>query len=323
MAANWESVQETVEHRLIEKIKALTGERLIGDDCAILPGQQLVTVDTLVEGTHFLLPDISLEDLAWKSVAVNLSDIAAMAGRPRYIFAAVTLPGRFESSAIERFFGAMVDCARTYKTRIVGGDLTRGVHMSVSLTVIGEQHEDGIFRRTGARSGDTIIVTGDFGASAAGLWLMQQGLNNFQHCRRKHFHPEPRLSQSWWLVHQTGGNGAMMDASDGLADALIQISRASGVGMNVHARQIPLDPQTKCAAELAGQNPLDWALYGGEDYELVACIRTADWQRIKDLSGNPFTAIGTVTTAEQGVMLNTIGSRPEVISLRKTFQHWG
>ena len=319
---NDSSVHKTKEHRLIESIKSWTGERLIGDDCAILPGRGLVTADSLVQGTHFLLPGISYEDLGWKSIAVNLSDVAAMAGRPRFAIVSLTLPDDVSEADFEKLFGGMLDCARSYRCRIVGGDLTRGPVLVVSITVIGDEHESGVLRRSTALPGDVVVVTGDFGASAAGLWLLQKSIKRAQHCLNKHFRPLPRLCESWALVRQTGGRGAMMDASDGLADALIQLASASQVGITVQAEKIPLHPETIEVSVEADVEAMDWALYGGEDYELVACLSESDWQAISSSPTNPFTAIGQVTSQAGQIVLKTQKGEIQRIDLNRAFQHW-
>jgi thiamine-monophosphate kinase len=314
--------EKPVEHKLIDRIKDWTGERLIGDDCAVLPGGSLVTADTLVEGNHFVIPGISFEDLGWKAVAVNLSDIAAMSGRPRFIIINLTLPHGITDLDFERMFRSMIDCAQIYRCRIVGGDLTRGAQLVLTLTVIGDKHENGVMTRRGASIGDILITTGDFGASAAGLWLMQNETEGFFHCRQKHFRPLPRLCESWFLIRTTAGTGAMMDASDGLADAVIQLAQASDVGIRVRQDLIPIDEQTKAVAARAGANCIDWALYGGEDYELVACVNAQHWQAMKELPANPFREIGMVTEAAPGVVLVAPGGEESKISLSRTYQHW-
>jgi thiamine-monophosphate kinase len=334
----------TREHRLIAKIKDWTGERLIGDDCAVLPGQMLVTADTLVENTHFIIPGISFEDLGWKSLAVNLSDIAAMCGRPRFAIVNLTLPGAHASSVpldpvartarphrtpvteldIEKFYMGLIDCARTYRCRIVGGDLTRGNDIVISITAIGEAHESGIALRSGAKAGDIVVCTGDFGASAAGLWLMKEewGASEFEHCAARHFRPLPRLCESWSLVRTTRGKGALMDASDGLADALVQIARASEVGIEVNEHDIPINEQTETVAGLAGSDVMEWALYGGEDYELVGTIAPDHWDSLQKSSNNAFKQIGVVTDKHRDTLLLRADGKPQPIKLDKTFQHW-
>lgn len=315
-------VHKTKEHRLIESIKSWTGEHLIGDDCAILPGRGLVTADSLVEGTHFLLPGIKYEDLGWKSVAVNLSDVAAMAGRPRFAIVSLTLPDSVSEADFEKLYRGMLDCARTYRCRIVGGDLTKGPVLVVSITVIGDEHENGVIRRSGALEGDVVVVTGDFGASAAGLWLIQHQQLAKSHCLSKHFRPLPRLCEAWALVRKTSGRAAMMDASDGLADALVQISAASKVGMTIEAEKIPIHSETRAVAARANQSYLEWALYGGEDYELVACLSPEDWQAISAHEANPFTVIGKVSKQPGQVVLKTQNGELERIDLKRAFQHW-
>jgi len=313
----------TREHRLIAKIKEWTGERLIGDDCAVLPGQTLVTADTLVEGTHFVLPGISFSDLGWKSVAVNLSDIAAMCGRPRFAIVNLTLPARVSDLEIEQLYGGMIDCARAYRCRIVGGDLTKGAQIVISITLLGETHERGVALRSGARAGDVVICSGDFGASAAGLWAMQQGRSaQYPHVAQKHFRPLPRLCESWSLIRTTQGRLALMDASDGLADALVQIARASGTGMRVDASRLPVNEQTRAVAKEARTDVMDWILYGGEDYELVGTIAREHWDELRKSDCNAFVEIGEVTAEPQKVMLEGTGKQPQPISIEKTFQHW-
>lgn len=314
--------EKTVEHRLIDKIRAWTGERLIGDDCAILPGVGLVTADTLVEDTHFSLPGITYNDLGWKAMAVNLSDVAAMAGRPRYAVISIALPEKVHTRDFETLYQGLVECARAYRTRIVGGDLTRGQQLVLSLTVIGDEHENGVMTRSRARAGDVVVVSGDFGASAAGLWLMQNGDKRFPHCSQKHFRPLPRICEAWALVRQTAGQGAMMDASDGLADALIQMAAASNVGLTVDATKIPIHQQTRDVAQLAGVPDIDWALYGGEDYELVACISLDAWQALEQSPSCPFNSIGKVVEPNSGVALIEASGNAVPITLTRSFQHW-
>jgi len=305
---------------MIASIKQWTGEHLIGDDCALLPGQTLVTADTLVEGTHFLTNLISMSDLGWKAVAVNLSDIAAMSGRPRFVIVSLTLPETFRESEFAKLYEGMIDCARAYRTRIVGGDLTRGPCLSLSLTVLGDVHEKGCILRSGAQVGDVVVVTGTFGASAAGLWILQNETAGFNQCRRAHVRPLPRLCESWALVRQTGGRAALMDASDGLADALIQISGSSSVGMEIDELAVPISAETREVARLAQGNAIDLALYGGEDYELVGCLSPSDWYNLQQSNDNPFNEIGRVVEGSEVLLRGKNGT--VALDLSRTYQHW-
>ena len=317
---SFEIKQKTAEHRLIEAIKGWAGDHYIGDDCAILPHQQLLTSDTLVEGTHFVTPLISWLDLGWKTLAVNLSDIAAMAGRPRFALISLTLPAHVEHRQLREFYAGLIDCAGAYRTEVVGGDLTRGALMVVTATVLGEAHANGCLRRSGANPGDVVAVSGDFGASAAGLWALQSGAGGYQLVKQRHCRPLPLLTESWGLIEKTGGGGALMDASDGLADALVQIAAASAVGMEIDVAAVPVVEETRQAAAAAGVDSLEWALYGGEDYALVACIPPAAWQTMIE-SGDPFTAIGVVNQSGTITLNNSGGLGPE-IDLGRSFQHW-
>jgi thiamine-monophosphate kinase len=311
----------SIEQKLIEDIKGLTGEQYIGDDCAILPGQLLVTSDMLVEGTHFTLKKINYNFLGWKAVAVNLSDIAAMAGRPRYLLANISFPDSLPDKARKDLFKGIVNCANTYRTRLVGGDLTNSDLLTISITVIGDEHENGVLKRTGATVGDVVVVTGDFGSSAAGLYLLCNEITGYNHCYEKHCRPQPRLCESWALVRNTGCQGALMDASDGLADSLTQICRMSKVGMEIDYSKIPVHHETKNLAKLANVNLFDWVFYGGEDYELVACLSQEKWQQMKQLSTNPFIEIGKVVKSNNIIVLTGKTDKIE-LDLSKIYQHW-
>ncbi len=308
----------TTEQQWIEIIKDLTAEELIGDDCAILPDGSLVTADMLIEGNHFLLTKIALADLGWKSLAVNLSDVAAMAGTPQFATVSLGLPPQFSQVELRQLYAGMVDCAKEFQTRIVGGDLTRSERLVISISLIGVTGTTGAMLRKGATAGDAVVVTGDFGASAAGLWLILTDSGEFSHCLKQHVRPTPRIKEAQSLARLTGGRGALMDASDGLADALIQIARHSKVGMKIESNHIPIHDQTRQVALLSSQTAVDLALYGGEDYELVA---TAPQALLGELERLGFRAIGHVTEGEE-VFLCREGKTIERIAAEKTFQHW-
>lgn len=330
------------EHRYIAKIKEWTGSSFIGDDCAILPGWGLVSSDTLVEGTHFRLDWTDLVSLGFKACAVNLSDIAAMAGRPRFVTAAITMPRDFGESELRRLYQGLTDCAATYRTKIVGGDLTSGDKLVINLTVLGDVHECGVMKRSTARDGELVIGTGNFGASGAALSLLNRqtdlkegrsasGLfrpgSSGQELLDAHFKPLPRLCQSWSLVRLTKGQGSLMDASDGLADALVQICQASQVDMEIDLDKIPVSQAVRQYAQEWQKDELAYALYGGEDYELVGTISEAHWPLLKESepsfslfgrvvqSGSP----GNVQFFEGGKKSKRLGGQAD---LSNCFQHF-
>ncbi|MGD9680963.1 MAG: thiamine-phosphate kinase [Candidatus Obscuribacterales bacterium] len=315
----------SLEYALIEAIKEWTGSCYIGDDCAVLPGQELVSCDTLVEGVHFKLDTTSLFDLGFKAVAVNLSDIAAMAGRARFLLVSVSWPESLPLCDLEELYRGMNECARAYRCRVAGGDFTGGPVLSISVTVLGTTHEDGCLLRSTAEPGDVVVVTGDFGASRAGLEALGAGWDDFDYCVNRHCKPLPRLCESWAMVRKTGNRGALMDASDGLADALFQIARDSNVLMEVELSKVPVHHETVAAARRAAADPLDWALYGGEDYELVGCLSENTWRQGQ--KALPFIAIGKVRETRPtggeaaGVELVHHGKSRGRVDMSRAFQH--
>jgi len=249
----------------------------IGDDCAAiaLDGDRylLWTVDTLVEGVHFDLSYTSLAQLGWKALAVNLSDIAAMGGEARYALLSLAWPkDRDRAWALELAEG-LAQAAREYGVAVIGGDTVatpQGLALTVTVTglVPGAQ----MLRRTGARVGDRILVTGPLGESAAGLEVLRRGLaldpNLTAALAEAHLKPRPQL-QAGRVLAREGLATAAIDLSDGVATDLFHICRESGVGARVSAAAVPVSPRVLAAAPLLKRNPLDLALKGGEDYQLL------------------------------------------------------
>lgn len=248
----------------------------IGDDCALLPGpegkQILVSSDMLVEGSHFLLEDISARQLGWKSLAVNLSDIAAMGGTPRASFLSIALPSNLSSSWIEEFLDGYRQIASRYSTLLLGGDTCASPdRLCISVTVVGECESGKAVLRSGAKEGDLICVTGPLGESAAGLKVILGGQPRSpydDYLVRRHYLPEPRIDEGIRLSRCPGVH-SMMDISDGLASDIRHIMEESGVGAEIDVDRVPLgsgDFGAECHPSLED------ALEGGEDYELLFTV---------------------------------------------------
>ena len=319
---------QSKEQKLIAAIKNMLGSkgRFIGDDCAVLPNNILVTSDTLVEEVHFKLLWTSLFDLGWKAMSVNLSDIAAMAGRPQYALVVLSAPQElYEQDKIISLYKGISECANEYNTVIIGGDITRGNNLAITITVIGQADQAGVLLRSGAKNGDIIVVTGDFGASHAGLSILKNTSSNhgkkYQYCLSEFCKPKPKLAQAQQLIKRIGNRGALMDTSDGLADALLQISQASNVGMQIDLAYIPIAKPTIEYARQMGADPLDYALYGGEDYQLLACLSAEQWSLWqKEVADIPFQKIGKVVD-KSGVWLISANDKTYEIDSSQIFQH--
>jgi thiamine-monophosphate kinase len=241
-----------------------------GDDAAAWrtgEATELFTTDTMVEGVHFTRVTTPWRDLGWKSMASNVSDIAAMGGLPLYALITLGLPPDTEVEDIQELYRGMLELSNKYGVAIVGGDMVRSpvVFITVSLTGV---HSGQLLLRSNARPGDLVAVTGYLGTSGGGLRLM---LDNCQvaseaaaYLRQGHRRPEPAVAEG--RVLSSAGVMTAMDISDGLADDLSKLSRASGVSARLFAHQIPVHPLLKQAFP---DQYLELALNGGEDYLLL------------------------------------------------------
>jgi len=265
------------------------GGEAIGDDAAFLPpgGPWAVTVDTQIEGVHFL-PGLAPERLARRLLAVNLSDLAAVGAEPRWAVLALAVPPGF---ACRPFFRALLKACRGHGLRLVGGDLARGERLSAVLTLAGERVPGGRWvTRTGGRAGDGLWLGGRVGESALGRHLLARGAAwegrgvtlppPFEAPRslaaaarravRRHLAPKPQLELGRWLAGRP--RAAALDVSDGLAIDLHRLCRQSGVGGRIEARALAFPAALDALARRLGQSPLDLALAGGEDYVLLFAL---------------------------------------------------
>ncbi len=320
------------EFGLIESIRRATplgpGVRLgIGDDAAWVEsrsGSLLVTSDLLIEGVHFNLEWTSLFALGYKAVAVNLSDIAAMGGKPSYLVLALGIPADFDSDKVYEFYrGVKSLCSKT-GLALVGGDTNVSKFLIISVCVIGDAPYPPV-RRSGAKLGNDIYVTGTLGDSALGFKLLQRRAKAsdrraFAYLVSRHHQPTPRLAVGALIARQHLAT-AMIDVSDGLLQDLGHICKASCVGAQISVAELPLSDAYRA---VAGKDGVRHALSGGEDYELLFCARQRDRTRIKKLQKLielPITRIGSCTSARRGItVLDNSGQRVSLLS--KGYDHF-
>lgn len=286
----------------------------IGDDAAVFRADGdsfiLITCDMLIEGRHFLLDKIKPEDLGYKALAVSLSDIAAMGGMPRHAVISAGWPDYVDLAYTEQLYTGIRETAEFYGVNILGGDTVKAPQLVLDVTVLGESKRPPV-TRTGARPGEVLAVTGRVGASAAGLDLLLAG--DVGHdlpdevCRRlitAHVRPVPRVREAAVLAES--GATAMIDISDGLAGEINHICSGSGTGAVFYADALPVDGDTRLAAEKLEKDWLQWALFGGEDYELLVTLPEAGVLAAREALGGMgvgFTVIGEITEKRHGIQI--------------------
>lgn len=320
------------EFGLIHAIQKLSFQRSsdtmigIGDDAAVLKiapaALLLATTDMLIEGVHFDLSYTDFYSLGWKSAAVNLSDIAAMGGVPRFCLTSLAIPAHISIEAVKDYYQGFTALVRAHKTILVGGDTCSSKDgLVISVTVLGEAKKRMVIPRTGAKQGDRIFVTGTLGDSGAGLELLKSGVRENKRGTRdagrktrdvesliqKHLRPVPRVE--WGRkIALSGCASSMIDVSDGLSSDLSHLCEESGVGAVLLSDAIPLSRSLLKSADHLNKPPLHYALSGGEDYELLFTVPLARMKILQALH-IPVTEIGMITTGKAMLLVNAAGRK--------------
>ena len=269
------------EKELIKIIKTTLNSKYIGDDCAYLKDLGItISQDSLVENIHFDLKFITPYQLGYKSAMVNISDICASGAEPVYMTISLSLPNYVDENFVKNFYDGAKDACQNIE--IVGGDLTGSDKIFISITAIGKTENRKISSRSNAKDGHKVIISGEHGNSAYGLKLL---LNNEKQTKENeifitsHLMPVAQRDFSKQIAENIKSNYAMMDSSDGLADALIQIAKSSNVLISIDTSKIPHNPKVS----------MNEVLFGGEDYQLVATVPEEFLEKISN-----YTIIGEV-----------------------------
>ncbi|WP_090256347.1 thiamine-phosphate kinase [Roseivirga pacifica] len=270
----------------------------IGDDAAVISADDdnfgLLSSDMLLEGVHFDLSYVPLQHLGYKSIAVNVSDIAAMNGKPEQITVSLGLSNRFSIEAVEAIYKGMKAAAKDYQVDIVGGDTTTSHSgLVISISVYGKVAKEKVAYRKGAKEKDILCATGDLGAAFLGLQVlerekqtflanpnMQPQLDKYKYIVQRQLKPAARMD----IIHELNEKDvvptSMIDISDGLASECMHISRNSGLNVAIYEDKLPIDKQTYDTAVEFNLDPITAVLNGGEDYELLFTIKQEDHAKL-------------------------------------------
>ncbi len=322
-------IRDLGEQGLLKLIQPYCLPNTIGDDGAVLrppvDGELVVTTDVLVDGVHFSDRTTTPFDVGWRAVAANLSDLAAMGANPLGITVGLSLPVELPVVWLEQLYTGMQACLSRYGTGIIGGDLTRSRVTTVSITALGAVKSDRVIRRSTATPGDAIVISGYHGNSHGGLQLLlnpELGAHLTAQDRQiliaAHQRPQPRLDVLPFLA---AGQVSGMDSSDGLADAIVQICRASGVGARLDRSAIPL---SSSLTQLFPETALESALFGGEDFELVLSLPESIGLQLVDQLGQGAAIIGRITQEMDTILIDR-EDRSSIVNLdlKSGFQHFG
>jgi thiamine-monophosphate kinase len=286
----------------------------IGDDAALFRPTRghdtILTCDWFLEGTHFQRDKHPADAVGWKCLARALSDVAAMGGAPRCFLLSLAIPESHTGLWLDAFLGGLRRASRKFNCTLAGGDTTRRREILINVTIVGEIRKARAVLRSGARAGDSIYVTGRLGAAELGLRILRNSAGPVRPGNpilKKHLYPEPRLAVGQWLAEKRLAT-SIMDLSDGLSSDLPRLCAASGVGADVESGKLPV-VQPSSAGHGAGVDPLELALHGGDDYELLFTVRPNKVNMLpKTFRGAPLTAIGRITE-QRGLVLLKQGGR--------------
>jgi thiamine-monophosphate kinase len=297
-----------------------------GDDAAVLAPVRnerlVVTTDAVVEGVHFSRAFSTPADIGHKALAVNLSDLAAMAATPRWVVLSLVLPGSWMVAEVEELVDGLAALAGRHGVSVVGGNITRTEGpLVVDVTAGGDVAPRRWLTRSGAVAGHDIYVSGAIGGAAAGLEMLRAAIPGTG-CIARHRRPEPRVRLGI-AVGRARAAKAAMDLSDGLADALRQVAKASGVGVRVDAELLPIDPGAREWWTSRGVDPVMAAVKGGDDYELLFAVPAKGRGPLRSVqrhvSEPPLTKIGVFTKDPGELVIERAG---RVDPLPEGFEHF-
>ena len=319
--------------RLLPRLPRQTAPVLVGpgDDAAVLaPGRNerlVVTTDAVVEGVHFIRAFSSPADIGHRALAVNLSDLAAMAATPRWALLSLILPGSWPVTDVEDLVDGMAALAGRHGIAVVGGNITRtDGPLAVDVTAGGEVGPRRWLTRSGARAGDEIYVSGSIGGAAAGLEMLRGSVPGsglpVTGCVLRHLRPEPRVRLGV-AVGRARAATAGIDLSDGLADALRQVASASGVGVRIDGDALPIDSGAREWWTSRGVDPVRAAVGGGDDYELLFAVRPRNGGALRSVARHvadpPLTKIGVFTKDPRQLVIVRAGKDD---ALPEGFEHF-
>lgn len=282
---------------------------------------ELFTTDTMVEGVHFTRETTPWEDLGWKSLASNISDVASMGGLPTYALITLGLPPETEVSDLESLYNGMLQISNEYGTAIVGGDMVRSPVVFITVALTGAMHGQPMIR-TDARPGDLVAVSGNLGSSGGGLQLMLEGSSEqgdaADFLRESHRRPRPAVAVGQFLVESEISTA--MDVSDGLADDLSKLCWASGVSGKIFAESVPVHPLLK---NRFPQDCVDLALGGGEDYVLLFTGSPAKVNHVISGLAGGAAVVGEIVAGEPGKITVVDAQGNEIPAGNRGWDHFG
>jgi len=321
-------IQGVSESSILERITSILSYQAIGqtghlDDDAYYCSQKrlILTADMLVEGTHFRINGHGYSDIGWKAAAVNISDVAAMGGKPEFLLVSIGVPETVSLEQIDEFYQGLTACAKAFQTLIVGGDTVRSPQWVINVTAVGslpEHHTLGT--RNAARPGHRVMISGQHGLSAAGFYALENSIQTAPDTLlQAHKRPTPRVEQALHLSKRQT-HYALMDTSDGLADACLKVAEQSQVMLVLEEARLPQNALLKRFAEEQDKDILQWMLYGGEDFELLATMPAGlpmpeGWYEIGRVEAVPENAM-------PGACLATVDGKQVMLSHSKTFAHF-
>jgi thiamine-monophosphate kinase len=286
-------ISELGEFGLIRRLARILGSDKIGDDCAFIEQNGkffVLTTDALVEGVHFL-KNINPETLGWKAISVNVSDSVAGGGKPRWVLVSLIIPDR-GVSWVERLYAGIKSACDFYECEVVGGNVARGEKVVIDVFLVGETEKP--LRRAGAKPGEGLFVSGTLGDSRAGLELLKEGRGDYKPYElaliERHTRPTARID---YLTHLRKYASACVDISDGLLMDAGHLAERSGVKIEIDSSKLPLSDELRRYCEERGKDPLEYALKGGEDYQLLFCHPASRQNPFMDM-----TLIGEVLEGE-------------------------
>jgi len=271
------------EFALINRIKSKNKDFVkgIGDDCAVINlGNKTfaITTDTLVQDDHFSLKWFTPKQIGMKAIEINASDVGAMGAKPLYCLVSLVLPRDIEVKVIDGVYAGMKHAAKKYNIKIIGGNITHGKQLIIDIDMFGEVKKENLCQRKEAKPGDFILVTGNLGASTAGLELFRANKKPNPYVAKKHTEPKANMHKVKPFLKYIN---AMIDVSDGLASDVSRICEQSNCGAIIYADNVPIRDETRTDAKRLNKDPLDYALYGGEDFELAFSVSEKNLSKVK------------------------------------------